>query len=346
MARSTEGLRAVYITTGNAPVTEAALGIERPVLEAAGIALVVRHAPTEAALAEAVRDADALLAGATVPVTEPVLAAGAAARLKVVSKFGVGVDNIDLDAATRHGVIVCHVPDYCMDEVSDHAMALLLAWARRILPFNEMVQRGGWRQDFSQYLMEIQPLRGQTLGVIGIGRIGGTLVPKAQAFGMRVIAHDPYVPPARVQQLGVTRVSLDELLAQSDYITIHTPLTAETRHLIGAAQFAQMKPHCFLINTARGPVVDNVALAAALDAGRLAGAGLDVTEPEPPGADFPLRGRANVILTPHYAFFSLASAAESRRRTAENAVLTLRGELPNAVANPDILAHVSLAPRT
>ncbi len=345
MARSTAGLRAVYITTGNAPVTEEALGIERPVLDAAGIELVVRHAPTEAALADAVRDTDAVLAGATVQVTEPVLAAGAAGRLRVVSKFGVGVDNIDLEAATRHGIIICNVPDYCMDEVSDHAMALILAWARRVLQFNEMVQQGGWRQDFSQYLMEIHPLRGQTLGVIGIGRIGGTLVPKAQAFGLRVIAHDPYATPARVQQLGVARVSLDELLAQSDFITIHTPLTAETRRMISTAQFAKMKPNCFLVNTARGPVVDNAALAVALDAGQLAGAGLDVTDPEPPGADFPLRGRANVILTPHYAFFSLASAAESRRRTAENAVLTLRGEMPNAVANPDILAKVALAPR-
>ena len=339
------GLRAVYITTGSQAVSEAALGIERPVLDAAGIELVVRPAPTEADLIAAVRDVDALLAGATVQVTEPVLRAGAASRLKVVSKFGVGVDNIDLDAATRYGIVVCNVPDYCMDEVSDHALALLLTWARQILQLDRMVQQGGWRQDFSQYLADIQPLRGRTLGVIGIGRIGGTLVPKARAFGLRVIVCDPYVTDERAQSLSVERVSLDDLLARSDYITIHTPLTDETRHMIGAAQFARMKRDTFLINTARGPIVDNGALVAALDAGTIAGAALDVTDPEPPGKDSPLRGRPNLILTPHYAFFSVASAAESRRRTAENAVLTLRGDMPNAVANPAILARVSLASR-
>ncbi len=338
------GLRAVYITTG-ATIGTDALDIEKRVLDAAGIELLVRPGANEAELIAAVAGMDAVLAGATVRVTAPVLAAAAAAHVQVVSKFGVGVDNIDLDAATEHGIVIAHVPDYCMDEVSDHAMALLLAWARQIPTFNAMVQAGGWRQDFSLYLADIMPLRGQTLGVIGIGRIGGTHVPKAQAFGLRVVAYDPYISDERAQSLGVERVSLDDLLARSDYITIHTPLTAETRHLIGAAAFAKMKPNCFLINTARGPIVDNHALIAALDAKQIAGAGLDVTDPEPPTKDSPLRGRPNLLLTPHYAYFSLASAAESRRRTAENAVLTLQGTMPNAVANPEILPHVSLRAR-
>lgn len=338
------GLRAVYITAG-ATISDDALDIERPLLERAGVELIIRPGGTEAEFVRAVQDVDAVLAGTTVRVTDAVLAAGAASRLKIVSKFGVGVDNIDLDAATRHGIVIAHVPDYCMDEVSDHAMAFLLSWARRILPLNEMVQRGGWRQDFSMYLTDIQPLRGQTLGVVGIGRIGGTLVPKARAFGLNVIAHDPYVSDERARELGIERVTLDDLLARSDYLTIHTPLTAETRKMIGAAQFAKMKPNCFLINTARGPVVDNDALVAALDAKQLAGAALDVTDPEPPATDSPLRGRANLILTPHYAYFSLASAAESRRRTALNAALALKGELPNAVANPAVLARVPLRAR-
>src|SRR5712691_11559489 len=214
-------------------------------------------------------------------------------RCKVIGRFGLGVDNIDIKTAAELGIVVTYVPDYCMAEVSDHAMALILALARKVPFSNALVQSGRWE------MPAVAPLRrlaGQVLGLIGFGHIPRALMPKAKAFGLTVIAHDPYVAPDVLAALGVAGVSFDDLLARSDFISVHAPLTPQTRGLMNAAAFAKMKKGALLINTARGPLVDEAALVAALDSGQLGGAGLDVVTTEPLAKDSPLLGRDNAIL--------------------------------------------------
>jgi D-3-phosphoglycerate dehydrogenase len=248
-------------------------------------------------------------------------------RCRVISRFGIGVDNVDLEAATSAGIVVTKVPDYCIDEVSDHAMALLLALVRKIPFADAQVRSGRWQM---HAVVPIHRLRGSVLGLAGFGRIPQLVAPKAQAFGLRVVAHDPFVPAAVFGAAGVESVGFSELLGLSDYVSVHTPLMPETRGLFGADAFAQMKPTAYLVNTARGPIVDEAALARALDAGRLAGAALDVMEQEPP-VNSPLVGRDNVIITPHTSFYSEESLVDLQTRAAEEVVRVLSGE---AARNP------------
>jgi D-3-phosphoglycerate dehydrogenase len=200
-------------------------------------------------------------------------------KVRIISRFGIGVDNVDLDAATQKGIVVTKVPDYCIDEVSDHAMALLLAAVRKIPMGTDQVHSGTWKMP---NFVPIHRLRGSVLGLVGFGRIPQLVAPKAKAFGMRVIAFDPYVPPEVFQNLGVERVELDELLTISDYVSIHSPLTPETKGMFNEAAFKKMKKGSYVVNTARGPVIDEAALAAAIDSGHIAGAALDVMTTEPP----------------------------------------------------------------
>lgn len=245
-------------------------------------------------------------------------------RCKVIGRFGLGVDNIDLAAAAELGITVTYVPDYCMQEVSDHAMALLLALVRKI-PFSDrLVQAGRWEMPA---VVPIHRLRGRVLGLVGFGNIPRALVPKAQAFGLRVIAHDPYVPGETFAAYGVDAVSFESLLRTSDYVSIHAPLTPATRGLFNTEAFATMKKGAFLVNTARGPLVDEVALAAALDSGHLAGAALDVLAVEPP-VDSPLLGRDNVIITPHTAFYSVEALEELQTKCASDVARVLSGQVP------------------
>jgi D-3-phosphoglycerate dehydrogenase len=268
----------------------------------------------------AARDADAVL------VTYAKLPGDLLRQLKsckAIGRFGLGVDNIDLPAAKALGIAVNYVPDYCLREVSDHAMALLLALARKVTLSNALVQSGRWE------VPPIVPLRrveGQVLGLVGFGNIPQRLAPKAQAFGLKVLAHDPYVAPGAPAAAGVDAVSFDDLLARSDFISVHAPLLAATRGLINAAAFAKMKKGAFLINTARGPLVDEAALIAALDSGHLGGAALDVVTTEPPGTDSPLIGRDNVILTPHTAFYSVEALEELQTKCASDVARVLAGE--------------------
>ena len=199
-------------------------------------------------------------------------------RCKAIGRFGLGVDNIDLPAAKELGIAVNYVPDYCLREVSDHAMALLLALARKVPFSNKLVQSGRWEVS---PIVPLRRLEGQVLGLLGFGNIPRTLAPKAQAFGLKVITHDPYVKQDALAAAGVEGVSFDELLARSDFISVHAPLMPATRGLMNAAAFAKMKKGALLINTARGPLVDEAALVAALDAGQLGGAALDVVTTEP-----------------------------------------------------------------
>jgi D-3-phosphoglycerate dehydrogenase len=246
-------------------------------------------------------------------------------RCKVIGRFGLGVDNIDIPAATERGITVTYVPDYCMHEVSDHAMALLLALARKIPLSNALVQAGRWEMPA---VVPIHRLHGRVLGLIGFGNIPRALVPKARAFGLTVITHDPYVAQDAVKALGVENVSFDDLLARSDFVSVHAPLLPATRGLMNADAFAKMNKGALLINTARGPLVDEGALVAALDSGKLGGAALDVVAVEPLAKDSALRGRDNVILTPHTGFYSVEALDELQTKCATDVARVLSGEKP------------------
>src|SRR3990172_702483 len=216
------------------------------------------------------READVVLVAAA-PITRRVLES--LPRCRAVVRYGIGLDNVDLEAATDNGIVVAHVLDFCTEEVSNHAIALLLALARRLLPLHPDAAAGRWRQPQAWTLA---PVHGQTLGIVGFGHIGQAAAREARAFGLRLLAHDPYGDPGAAEELGAALVPLGELLAESDYVSLHAPLTPGTRHLIGAAELAAMKPSAVLINTSRGPVVDEAALVEALTSGGIAGAGLDV----------------------------------------------------------------------
>jgi D-3-phosphoglycerate dehydrogenase / 2-oxoglutarate reductase len=303
---------------------------EDAVFQSAGVRFGQVVARTEEDFLHHGRDAHALLVqyGA---VTRRVIEG--LPNLRLLVRYGVGVDGIDLAAATDRGIPVVNVPDYGTDEVANHAVALLLALARKLPRLDRQTRAGRWD------VFEVQPihrLAGQTVGIVGCGRIGSRVARKLGGFDLRLLAHDPYVadfPP------GVTPAGLDRLLAESDYMTLHCPLTAGTRHLVDGAALARMKPTAVLINTARGGLVDTAALADALARGRLAGAGLDVTEQEPLPPGSPLLRLEQVIVTPHAAWYSEEGRSDLKRRVAEEAVRVLvRGEPPLHCVNPGVLA--------
>jgi D-3-phosphoglycerate dehydrogenase len=282
---------------------------------------LAKSASAEDILAVA-RDADAIL------VTYAKLSGNLLRQLtrcKAIGRFGLGVDNIDITAALERGITVTYVPDYCMQEVSDHAMALLLALARKILLSNALVQAGRWDMPA---VVPIHRLAGRVLGLVGFGNIPRALAPKAKAFGLRVVAHDPYVAQQAVVAAGVESVSFDRLLEISDFVSIHAPLLPATRGLFNAEVLRKMKKGACLINTARGPLVDEGALVSALDAGHLAGAALDVVAVEPLPKESGLIGRDNVVLTPHTAFYSVEALNELQTKCAADVARVLSGEAP------------------
>jgi D-3-phosphoglycerate dehydrogenase / 2-oxoglutarate reductase len=259
-------------------------------------------------------------------------------RCRLIARYGIGVDTVPLSVASELGIMVTNVPDYCIDEVSDHALALLLNLARGIGRVSLATRAGDWDIGVVQPLYR---LRGRTLAILGFGRIGRALADKARPLGLRLVAFDQYVPDDAIRAAGVEPVSLQEALKQADLVSVHVPLTDETHHLIDARALAWMKPGAFLVNTSRGPVVDTQALVDALRAGRLAGAGLDVIEPEPLPADHELRPMPNVVLTPHTAFYSEESQRELQRRAAEEVARVLRGEPPRSLVNAEALAALN-----
>jgi D-3-phosphoglycerate dehydrogenase / 2-oxoglutarate reductase len=246
-------------------------------------------------------------------------------RCKAIGRFGLGVDNIDIAAAAELGITVTYVPDYCMQEVSDHAMALLLALARKVPQSNALVQAGRWDMPA---VVPIHRLAGRVLGLVGFGNIPRALAPKAKAFGLRVVAHDPYVSQHALAAAGIEGMSFDRLLEISDFVSIHAPLLPATRGLFNAEVFRKMKQGACLINTARGPLVDEDALLAALDSGRLAGAALDVVAVEPLPKQSRLIGRDNVVLTPHTGFYSVEALNELQTKCAADVARVLSGEKP------------------
>ena len=246
-------------------------------------------------------------------------------RCKAIGRFGLGVDNIDVAAAAELGITVTYVPDYCMHEVSDHAMALLLALARKIPLSNKLVQAGRWEMPA---VVPIHRLAGRVLGLVGFGNIPRALAPKAKAFGLTVVTHDPFVAREVPAAAGVEAVSFERLLAISDFVSVHAPLTPSTRGLFNADALRKMKKGAMLINTARGPLVEEAALVAALDAGHLAAAALDVVEVEPLARDSRLLGRDNLILSPHTGFYSVEALDELQTKCASDVARVLCGEPP------------------
>jgi len=244
-------------------------------------------------------------------------------RCKAIGRFGLGVDNIDLVAAKELGIAVNYVPDYCLREVSDHAMALLLALARKVTLADKLVQSGRWEL---APLVPLRRLEGRRLGLIGFGNIPRRVAPKAKAFGLNVATYDPYVDAAAAAAEGVECLSLDDLLARSNFVSLHAPLQPATRGMMNAKTFAKMKKGAFLINTARGPLVDEAALVAALDSGQLGGAALDVVASEPLAKDSPLLHRDNVIVTPHAAYYSVEALEELQSKCASDLARVLSGE--------------------
>ena len=307
---------------------------EREVLAEIGAEVIEAPGSSEDTLAALAADADAIMT-CFAQVTDRVVRA--AQKCQVISRYGVGVDNIAVDTATSLGIPVTYVPDYCVDEVSDHVMALLLAWNRQVGFYDGVAKQGRWEGVLSP--VPLIRLRGCKLGVVGMGRIGRAIAGKAQAFGMDVLGYDPYIPEGQSAGGGVALVDLPTLLSESDYVTIHTPLNDETRGLIGASEFREMKPSAYIVNCARGPIIDEPALVAALRDGEIAGAGLDVMEEAAPPAEHPLFGMDNVIITPHVAFLSRQSVLELEVRTAKATADVLQGRMPEFLVNPAVLPH-------
>jgi D-3-phosphoglycerate dehydrogenase len=252
-------------------------------------------------------------------------------KCKVVARYGVGVDSIDLRAATDLGIIIANVPDYCIDEVASHAVAMMLTLTRKTAFFDRKVKSSQW--DFRQGT-PIHRIRGKTLGLIGCGKIGFEVAKRISAFGVKVMAFDPYIQRAG-EKIELT--DFETVLRKSDFISIHCPLNESTRHLVGEQEFKKMERKPFLINTSRGPIVNEKALIQALEEGRISGAGLDVLETEPPSSKNPMLKMENVIFSPHVGFYSEESISELKRRTAKSVSDVLRGRWPGSVVNQEVM---------
>jgi len=292
---------------------------------------------TEEAVIAACHDADAVL-NVFEPFSKRVI--GNLNKCKIISKLGTGLDGTDIDAATEHGIILTNLPEWCNEEVSDQAMTLLLACSRKILKMNKVVVKSGlawWSREARKPLEPMLALRTQTLGLVGFGQIPRAIVPKAKAFGLRLLAYDPYVAQSEIKKYGVEPVDFAQLLEESDFVSLHVPLTVESYHMFGLGEFKKMKPTAYLINTARGAIVDEKALHIAISEDYIAGAGLDVLEKEqPPDPDNPLLKLDNVIITPHIGSYSEQSFWNLRRTPVDEVARVLQGKWPICLANPKV----------
>jgi D-3-phosphoglycerate dehydrogenase len=301
--------------------------IEKEAAMRLGAELVIGNCQHEDEVLDLVKNADAILT-TFAPVTAKVVSS--LTRCRVIVRYGVGVDNVAVDEATRKGIYVCNVPDYCVDEVSDHALAMMLSLARRLPVLDKNVKNGHW--DFRPFRPFFR-IKGRTLGVLGLGRIARALCIKAESLGLNLIAYDPYVEEHMLANLKIRLVSFDQLLEESDFLSIHCPLTPETQGIIGRNAFPKMKPHAILINVARGGVVDEESLVEALQTGQIGGAGLDVLSKEPIPKDHPLLKFDNVILTPHSAFYSEESTADLQKRAVDEVIRSFMGQPQRSPVN-------------
>jgi D-3-phosphoglycerate dehydrogenase len=305
---------------------------EREELGETGAELVLAECADEAQVAEACADADAVITRMA-PVRAQAIAA--MQKCRVISRYGVGVDNVDVAAATARGIPVAHVRDYCNEEVSDQALAHMLACVRKISSRDRQVRAGMWDIGARE---PVHRIAGKVLGLVGYGAIARTLHRKMTGFNLaEVLVHDAFIPADQIEKAGARPVEMDELLAQSDFISLHVPLTDATRHLIDGDALGKMKPTAILVNTSRGPVVDADALYEALKSGRIAAAGLDVHEQEPPPSDYRLFELDNVVLTDHAGWYSEESQEALQRTAARNVALVLGGKKPLYCVNPEVL---------
>ena len=299
-----------------------------------GAEITVSSAETEEDYIEEAKDADAIIAGAGLRTTRTVIEG--LERCKVIALGSVGADSVDMEAATERGIPVTNVPDTFIEEVADHAMTLILATFRRVTLMDQMARDGRWREG-RPHLYQFPRLLGQTLGFISFGHVPRATSLRAKPFGVRMLAYDPYIEELAISKYGVEPVGLTELLQRSDIISMHAPATAEAHHMLGEDQFRTMKPGALFINTGRGATVDEAALIRALQEGWIAGAGLDVLDPEPPDLENPLLHMENVTLSPHVASASARMDPERRRRVGQEIALVLTGRWPRACVNPSVL---------
>jgi len=303
---------------------------EQRVLEPVGGKLELAECRTEDDVIKACKGAQGILNRAA-PMTARVITT--LDKCKVIARYGVGVDNVDVEAATAMGIVVANVPDYCNDEVSTQAAALMLALARRIVSHDKAVRNGAWDIGSAE---PIYRTAGKTLGLVGLGRIARAVARKMKGFEMKIIACDPYVSDEEAAAVGVELVDFDTLVSAADFISLHAPLSDSTRKMINAAALSKMKPTAYLVNTSRGGLIDQAALVDALREGRIAGAALDVYEVEPLEPDSPLKSLDNVILTDHAGWYSEDSIVELQTRAAKAVAAVLTGERPESVVNPSV----------
>ncbi len=308
-------------------------GLDEELIRQNGGEVRYGRAQSEAERIRMAVDAEIIVMGST-PLTREFFSG--VPRMKGVVRLGIGVDNLDLAAATEFGIVIGNVPDFCSEEVAEHTLGLIFAVTRKISLADRKSRAGQWVAGMDALMRPMKRLSGQTLGIIGLGKNGRTLARKAQGLGLNVIGFDPYLSEEAARAMGITLMSLHELLPQSDIVSLNVPVTTETHDLINSRTLALVKPGAILINTARGPVVDETALAAALASGRLSGAGLDVLQNEPLHLPHPLAEFDNVVFTCHYASLSESSYASMRRQVSDQIVQIIRGEFPKNFVNPQV----------
>jgi len=317
---------------------------DRGRLERAGATVVPARGGSEAEILATCAGADVIMCFGAVSFTERVFAG--LERLLLLQQCSVGYDRIDVEAATRHGVMVANSPTFCTEEVSDHAVMLILACVRRLPQQLHAMAAHGWSRPPAVAAMDgAYRIRGRTVGFVGFGRIARLTAEKLRGFGLRALAYDPYLDADGVRPWGVELVTLERLCREADIVSMHAPLGPGTRHLMGEAQFRAMKPTAYFVNTARGGTVDEAALIRALREGWIAGAGLDVLEEEPPDPANPLLALPNVLLTPHTGGYSVDALADNRRDTVDEVLRVLGGAWPVALVNPEVKACARFQPR-
>jgi D-3-phosphoglycerate dehydrogenase / 2-oxoglutarate reductase len=313
------------------------VSVEREILAEVGADAITAPNGSEEVLAHLARDCDAIMA-CFAKVTPAVVRA--AARCVHIARYGIGVDNIAVDTATELGIVVTNVPAFCVDEVAEHALGLLLACARKIPGYDRAIRAGRWDLQAGKPLFRV---RGRTLGLIGFGKIGRAMAQRCSGLGVRVLAYDPYLGAQAADYPGVEMCDLERLLQESDFVSLHLPLNPETQCIIGEAELRKMKPGTFLINTSRGGLVDVPALERALEERWIAGAGIDVLPQEPPPTGSRLLAMENAVLTPHAAFYSEESLHDLQTSTAHEVVRVLSGQMPLNGVNPAVLPYARAA---
>ena len=305
---------------------------EKRILKEINANILIAPTSDESTLIKMATKADAIIT-CFAKVTDKVILS--AKNCKIISRYGVGVDNINVDTATKENIIVTYVPDYCIPEVSDHVIAMMLTWNRKILKHHNQTKTQGWSSvSLNDRIMR---LNDKYLGIIGYGRIGKTVASKASAFGLNILVYDPLIPEETQDSL-VTFVSLEELLKKCHFITLHAPLLESTKDLMNEDQFSLMRPDAFLINAARGGLINEKALYNAITSKKIAGAGLDVLVDIDPPIDHRIINLENVIITPHTAFFSQESVIELEERAAKEVVRVINGEMPDNIINPNVIS--------